>query len=646
MNKQKINLFFNDTITVLSLLVLVFSSIVYFTSAEKTSTQIVTNDIYKLNSHVITEISTNSAKLTLLTSKASTSMIEYGVWNSYDTKSDSWTALNSASQVFMLNNLAESTTYNYKITTETEKWEKTMHKWTFATQAKVVVQDTSTSTSSTSSNSGWWSTSTSSTSLTSSSSWNASSTSSSSSWNTSSSTSSSSTSSTSTSGWMNNNGSKWKVGPAVAVYYATPTPVEKFKNLNTLITETSALNPTMLKALQANGTKVYGYVSVWEVGTSRGWDLSNFTKLGTNRVFWGAIMDMSDPDWTNFLVKRSQEIIDKWYDGIFLDTMDSWQAVWANQAQQTAGIAKYVNTFATSRPNAGIISNRGFEVFDRIKQHLDAVAVESIYGTYDPDAKKFVNVSESNRNWVLGQLAKVKALWVDVIAIEFANDQNRQKEIVQKVQALGYYPYVSPTFGFNQLGATLPKWSTSTSSSSSSGNASSSSTSSTSTSWSSSWNGSTSSSSSSWNWSTSSSSSNASTWGWAMNVNSTWTMQLQWGINASKKANVFFVDLADNSNSGLFKNIQSKWWTVICYFSAGTHENWRADVKSLPWSVIGKPLWNWPWEKWLDVRSDAVVNLMYKRMDDAKKLDVMELILITLIHLFKIVGLTSQNKTR
>jgi hypothetical protein len=58
---------------------------------------------------------------------------------------------------------------------------------------------------------------------------------------------------------------------------------------------------------------------------------------------------------------------------------------------------------------------------------------------------------------------------------------------------------------------------------------------------------------------------------------------------------------------------------VICYFSAGSYENWRPDRKKFPKSVIGKPLVGWPGERWLDVRKTTkLLPIMTKRMDQCK----------------------------
>jgi hypothetical protein len=55
---------------------------------------------------------------------------------------------------------------------------------------------------------------------------------------------------------------------------------------------------------------------------------------------------------------------------------------------------------------------------------------------------------------------------------------------------------------------------------------------------------------------------------------------------------------------------------VICYFSAGSYENWRPDAGDFPAVVLGNPLDGWPGERWLDIRRlDLLGPIMAARLD-------------------------------
>ena len=52
--------------------------------------------------------------------------------------------------------------------------------------------------------------------------------------------------------------------------------------------------------------------------------------------------------------------------------------------------------------------------------------------------------------------------------------------------------------------------------------------------------------------------------------------------------------------------IHSTGGRAICYLSAGTWENWRADANQFPASVLGSKN-GWPGERWLDIRQTSIL---------------------------------------
>lgn len=53
---------------------------------------------------------------------------------------------------------------------------------------------------------------------------------------------------------------------------------------------------------------------------------------------------------------------------------------------------------------------------------------------------------------------------------------------------------------------------------------------------------------------------------------------------------------------------------MVCYFSAGSWEEWRDDAKRFAEGDLGKGLDGWPGERWLDVRSEGVRGVMRERV--------------------------------
>lgn len=104
---------------------------------------------------------------------------------------------------------------------------------------------------------------------------------------------------------------------------------------------------------------------------------------------------------------------------------------------------------------------------------------------------------------------------------------------------------------------------------------------------------------------------------WMPSLNDTWQLQLQGTINTSYNAVVYDIDLFDTSPSTI-NVLKAQGKRVVCYFSAGSSENWRADFSQFQAADMGNALDGWAGESWLDTRSDNVRNIMKARMDLAK----------------------------
>jgi hypothetical protein len=102
-----------------------------------------------------------------------------------------------------------------------------------------------------------------------------------------------------------------------------------------------------------------------------------------------------------------------------------------------------------------------------------------------------------------------------------------------------------------------------------------------------------------------------------------WQLQLSGEINTNYDADMYDIDLAETPQETIdFLHAQGK--KVICYFSAGSAENYREDASQFPSSVLGNTIEGWPDERWLDVSQfDKFSFIMEKRLDLAaqKKCD-------------------------
>lgn len=94
-------------------------------------------------------------------------------------------------------------------------------------------------------------------------------------------------------------------------------------------------------------------------------------------------------------------------------------------------------------------------------------------------------------------------------------------------------------------------------------------------------------------------------------------IQLSGGFDDSVVAEVYDLDLNGTSAASIAA-LHSRGRKVGCYFSAGTRESFRDDADEVPDSALGNPHPEYPSERWLDVRSAVVRDVMIARVELAR----------------------------
>ena len=96
-------------------------------------------------------------------------------------------------------------------------------------------------------------------------------------------------------------------------------------------------------------------------------------------------------------------------------------------------------------------------------------------------------------------------------------------------------------------------------------------------------------------------------------VTTTWQWQLSGPVNTGYDVSMYDIDLFDSSPE-LITSLKQAGRKVICYFSAGSYENWRSDAGQFPAAVLGNTLDGWAGERWLDIRAAQVRTIMEARL--------------------------------
>jgi hypothetical protein len=100
---------------------------------------------------------------------------------------------------------------------------------------------------------------------------------------------------------------------------------------------------------------------------------------------------------------------------------------------------------------------------------------------------------------------------------------------------------------------------------------------------------------------------------WVPALNTSWQLQLSGTIDTSLDVQMYDID---GEEGDLVPSLHARGIYVVCYFSAGSYENYRTDTDDFPDSVLGNTLAGWPDERWLDIRRiGTLAPIMRARMD-------------------------------
>lgn len=236
---------------------------------------------------------------------------------------------------------------------------------------------------------------------------------------------------------------------SIAFFYAANPPLSELKSFDVVVVDPDNVGIAP-KDYQAAHSMLFAYVSVGEADSKRqffkkidpAWLIADNSSWGTG------VVDLANPAWRNFFLDQVVEPL--WaagYRGFFLDTLDSYQLVQDKQRIPLLadGLVAVIRGLKERHPEARLILNRGFDVFERVKDVTFAVAAESLFQNFDPATGTYGAVKEQDRIWLLDRLNTIKKNGRPVIAIDYVKPSERElaRTTASKIKDLGFIPWVT-----------------------------------------------------------------------------------------------------------------------------------------------------------------------------------------------------------
>ncbi len=237
---------------------------------------------------------------------------------------------------------------------------------------------------------------------------------------------------------------------AIAFFYDANPPWDELQSFDTVVVDPEHVPDPAAPGLAH--TTIAAYVALGEVQPSKPYAgrIPAAWFRGENKDWGSKLIDQSQAEWPAFFTE--QVIAPLWVKGyrtFFLDTLDSYHRFSktpAERAVQEAGMVAVLEAVVRRYPSVHFIFNRGFEIIDRANSNVDAVAAESVFQGYDAGNSLYKEVSEEDRNWLLGQLNRVKTeLGIPVVAIDYVPPSKRQlaRDTAKRIMDLGFTPWVT-----------------------------------------------------------------------------------------------------------------------------------------------------------------------------------------------------------
>ena len=202
------------------------------------------------------------------------------------------------------------------------------------------------------------------------------------------------------------------------------------------------------KFYMKNRAKIIGYLSVGEIEPYRDYfdELKSYI-IGENTKWNSFIADIRNQSYREYLINNvAKRIVDKGFEGFFLDTLDSYKLVSDEKEWiefQKAEV-EFIKSLREKYPDKLIIVNRAFEIIDKIYKYIDAIVVESLFFTVD-DEGNYIETDINYRNILLNILENIKVYQIPIIVIDYVDPNERElaEAIVEKISQEGFIPYVS-----------------------------------------------------------------------------------------------------------------------------------------------------------------------------------------------------------
>ncbi len=224
------------------------------------------------------------------------------------------------------------------------------------------------------------------------------------------------------------------------VYYGKGK-LEALSTHDLAIVQPLKLSAADVAYLHERGTLVVAYLSLGEAEPSRPWYADGRVDprwlLRKNQDWGSYLVDVRQAGWRKLMVELTGEFLDKGFDGVFMDTVDTV----VSYPETTSSMVELIRTLRATYPDALLVQNRGFTVIDEVAEVIDALMFESLTGSYDFSDDSYVYADNS---FTAEQMVDLKErTGLVILALDYADTPAMAYRAVAAAKGYGFVPAVS-----------------------------------------------------------------------------------------------------------------------------------------------------------------------------------------------------------
>lgn len=240
------------------------------------------------------------------------------------------------------------------------------------------------------------------------------------------------------------------------IYYGSDAKASDFKDFKLIVFDSEYTK--LVETLIRENKIVLAYLSLGEVNSSREYFpvvKKEGLLLPENPNWKGAhLVDIRKDYWQKFVVNELVPgILERGFDGIFLDTLDSPLELERSKprefAEMKSAAIRLIKSIREEYPDIKIMLNRAYSIAPEVAGDINYLLGESVYHTYDFAGKKFVPVDKKLYQQQVKLLKEVKRVnpKVKIMTLDYCPPGNESlyNEIMSRQKANGFIPFVSTT---------------------------------------------------------------------------------------------------------------------------------------------------------------------------------------------------------